>query len=1130
MLGMTVAEDEADAPCRAPIKAPIRTSKSVKTGKPTKRGILLPRQSELKTTIAVAAHGRAAVSAIARALELPSEIIRYHQINARILGLLDEQHRLTAEGAALFKLPAEPVDLADSGGLEDLQLKRLYYAFEASEVGRAWLNWAGRRTLDTLDAKTARAFLEHLCGAGGWNTTLDSHKSTLQLWCENLQAAHKELSLPSRARTLDLTGPPEPVAFDRGGSRRIVRSLAANSSRVDVATGYFNIKGYRELADNLDYADLRLLIGSDDDSCDQIRTLVRKFRESITQSQEMRLAEKREAFRLFRIRTIRARIRIRSLEARELGRLHAKIYLFDHEAAFITSANLTYGGLFKNIEGGLTTREKEQVEYYQRCFDELFEAANPIEERILREIERSNLLFDLQDPFVVYIKILLELFGSVEVLASEQRYQLAEFQKAMVAAVLTRLEGRRRLLLVAPTGIGKTVMAGYVAKVLMEQRTIARVIVVCKNEGMRENWEGTLRSFQITPDNVKVFELERTELDRQEPDEHERNHLEEVFHDLRCNDLVIVDECHHFRNFPAVRSRSLRHFLLGPAKDPNTSPYALLLTATPMSTDVENLNTLVGHASDERITDVADMARCEGAINLPLGAILGQFGLPGEGGYRALQYKEGCFYFPRLKIATRRYVSALTPIFRALSEYRGVLSEVKLDLRDIHELTGGFEVEAADAMGGITSGFLISLLARLAESSIAALTACLDGLLHKARRGELSGRDPVAVAQALEHLRRLTEELPPDPKLKALIEIVEATNGREKILIFSEFVKTVESIEERLRARFPGRRVVAITGLVKPRDRRAVLRRFAPEAQQRPGVPAPAAAKVIDILVASDAISEGENLQDARVVINFDLPWTPLKLIQRVGRVDRFTEYKRVVKVFNFFPEGEEYEQLVRLWQRLVGRDQQASTLSGSPSVGDHERIPDDLATGLMSENWLRRVADGSIEVGEWQEVGAPPPMSLLDILWKADPRTEAAREEAGRLPDGIQGMTSGPHPGLYVLLRLEHLRVALFRPAGEDAVMEAPTRCSHEHLLHRMGVPSTLPEAKVGNMANLDAEIDDLLTLRFGETRPERCQIVAALKILASASASGRAQKQGPAAQEAKPKPEKPRQLSLLE
>lgn len=1059
---MIQRDDDTDdrAPRRSVIHVP-ETAKPRKTHKPTKRSIELPREPDLATTLRVLQYAELDVQEAAQALGMKREHVRYHRTNARILFLADAQDRVTPVGRAVLDLPA------------DLRLGRLYFAFEASEVGRRWIAHVAVRSLAEVQPHTAADFLDSLWN-GERNTTWEKHHYGLQTWCTLVNTARAQVRLSTKARPIVNAEEPDTVLFDRGGACRVVRALAVRCSQIAVATGYFNIDGYCQLADNLEYADLRLLIGNDDQSRDQIKALLRNFRRSIHDALQMNTAEKRHAIRDLHQKTIRGRVRIRSIEARERGALHAKVYIFGREAALVTSANLTGGGLKKNIEAGAVLQKDKEVAYLQEVFHKLFSEAKPIEELILREIENTGLFLGLQDPHLVFLKILLELVGSIDELRTEQAFHLAEYQKAIVAAVLMRLESRPGLLLIAPTGIGKTVMTSYVAKVLMERCAIERVCLISKNAGMRENWSKTLRGFRLTADlTTRVFDLER-------PDKE----VDDFLASLRPGDLVIVDECHHFRNDWSKRSGTLWRILRGADENPGERPKALLLTATPMSTGVRQLNTLLDLVSGQPLEEVADIASSEAALSVPLGGILRWFGKPAPDGHRGLEHGDELQYFPKLITATRRYRSGLTAIFEALLNFRGTLADVRLERDQLHLLTD----DAGDQEGeGLGSVFLIALLARLAESSLVALIKCIDGILERARHGMLTTRNPEAVAKALERLRELCPESD-DAKLDALIDVLASTDTREKILIFSEFVATVDHVAARLRERFKDRRIEGLTGKMRPDDRRALLRRFAPAAQR---VPPPEAAKALDILVASDAISEGENLQDAHVVINFDLPWTPLKLIQRVGRVDRFTPQPREIRVFNLFPEGDEYEQVVNLWGRLVERDEQTSVISGFASVGDHERVPEALAAS--SKGWLHQATREGVDVEDLrlEALDAFPHSRVLDLLWNA---TKEERDAAERLPDGVQAVTTGPHPGLYVLLRVGQHRIALFRAEGEDVVQEAPHQRSHEYFLQRIGA-SDLKAATSATDLPLDDEIDELL--HRWERRPESCQIVAALKIV---------------------------------
>jgi len=153
----------------------------------------------------------------------------------------------------------------------------------------------------------------------------------------------------------------------------------------------------------------------------------------------------------------------------------------------------------------------------------------------------------------------------------------------------------------------------------------------------------------------------------------------------------------------------------------------------------------------------------------------------------------------------------------------------------------------------------------------------------------------------LEPLRNEIEKDPlKDKKLATLLKLIEEERkeGR-KVLVFSEFAETVEWISRSLREMGYGSRwrMAEVTGRTKGLLNR--IRRFAPEANNADIAPE----DELNVLISTDILSEGLNLQDANVVINYDLHWTPIKLIQRIGRLDRISTRHDVIWVYNFFPE-----------------------------------------------------------------------------------------------------------------------------------------------------------------------------------------------------------------------------------
>lgn len=139
--------------------------------------------------------------------------------------------------------------------------------------------------------------------------------------------------------------------------------------------------------------------------------------------------------------------------------------------------------------------------------------------------------------------------------------------------------------------------------------------------------------------------------------------------------------------------------------------------------------------------------------------------------------------------------------------------------------------------------------------------------------------------------------------------------GNEKALVFSAFADTVEYVAKALAERHPGRHIACVTGSkgvvwhageAKPQEMGAILRRFAPYAQcpvdPETGEPRRGREPEIDWVVATDCLSEGQNLQDCDMVVHYDIHWNPLRLTQRVGRIDRIGSRNARIRNVLFWP------------------------------------------------------------------------------------------------------------------------------------------------------------------------------------------------------------------------------------
>ena len=197
-----------------------------------------------------------------------------------------------------------------------------------------------------------------------------------------------------------------------------------------------------------------------------------------------------------------------------------------------------------------------------------------------------------------------------------------------------------------------------------------------------------------------------------------------------------------------------------------------------------------------------------------------------------------------------------------------------------------------------------------------------------------------------------------DSKLQALIKHVSQkienpiNPGNKKVIIFSAFGDTAEYLYENMSSYFMkkyGLHTALVTGSVEGKTTLSgvkgtlnnILTCFSPVSKGR-DVLMPGSDKEIDILIATDCISEGQNLQDCDYVINYDIHWNPVRIIQRFGRVDRIGSGNRQIQLVNFWPDMD-LDEYINLKARVETR----MKISVMTSTGDDNPISPEEAGDL---------------------------------------------------------------------------------------------------------------------------------------------------------------------------------------
>ena len=153
-----------------------------------------------------------------------------------------------------------------------------------------------------------------------------------------------------------------------------------------------------------------------------------------------------------------------------------------------------------------------------------------------------------------------------------------------------------------------------------------------------------------------------------------------------------------------------------------------------------------------------------------------------------------------------------------------------------------------------------------------------------------------------------------DTKLHALVAMLKKTHPGEKVIIFTQFADTARYLEHQLKTQHVDR-IASATG--DSSDPTLIAWRFSPVSNSKRANVTPL--QELRVLVATDVLSEGQNLQDCHVVVNYDLPWAIIRLIQRAGRVDRIGQEADTIVCYSFLP-AEGVNKIIRLRERVRQR------------------------------------------------------------------------------------------------------------------------------------------------------------------------------------------------------------------
>jgi superfamily II DNA or RNA helicase len=840
------------------------------------------------------------------------------------------------------------------------------------------------------------------------------------------------------------------------------------SNRADFCVGYFNLRGWRQLDQQIeqwaggDGACCRLLIGmqklpqqeleealsivkQDGDLDNQTalrlrKTIAEHFRRQLTIGAPNDCDEIGLRRLAAQIKTGKVRVKLHLLYP-----LHAKLYLLfrpdpiNPTIGFLGSSNLTFAGLSLQGELNVDVMDFDACQKLAKWFEDRWTApwCVDISKDLVEVIEQSWAREQAIPPYHIYVKMAYHLCqeareGLVQFsIPKDFGEKLFDFQVAAVKIAAHHVHKRGGVLLADVVGLGKTLMATALARVLEDDLSLETLILCPLN--LKPMWEQYCHEYRL---RGKVLPYSQV-----------LGHLPE----MRRYRLIILDESHNLRNREGKTYRTIAEYV-----DKNDSK-CILLTATPYNKDyldlASQLRLFVPADKDlgispeiyiRQIGDVEFVRRHQcGPRTL---AAFEKSPVPDDwrelmrlymvrrtrsfikdnyaetdpaNSRKFLRFSDGTLsYFPdripkkvpfkvedndpndqyaklyapdvvdlinhlelprygmgnyvqekpkipptpteqdilaNLSRAGKRLMGfCRTNLFKRLESSGDsfLLSVERHILRNFISLyalenklavpigtqnpelldTRYEDTDEEDMFGGNGNGggpLRTEQQFRKRAKEVYELYAnqfrkrfgWLSSTLFKKELAESLRRDALAL---LGIFQRVTNWDPKrDAKLNALEQLIAKTHAGKKVLVFTQFADTVDFLSTEL----ANRKIASLAGVTgQSPDVVALACRFSPISNRYQITPDNPELRV---LVATDVLSEGQNLQDAHIVVNYDLPWAIIRLIQRAGRVDRIGQQSDRILCYSFLP-ADGVERIIQLRSRVQRRLKENHEVVGS--------------------------------------------------------------------------------------------------------------------------------------------------------------------------------------------------------
>lgn len=708
------------------------------------------------------------------------------------------------------------------------------------------------------------------------------------------------------------------------------------------------------------------------------------------------------------------------------GDIHAKVYISRYNKEQVSygsvitgSSNFSHSGLIANREFNVELKNKGDVDFALKQFEGLWKDGVDISENFIDTIQTKTWLNENVSPYQIYLKMLYEYLKEDINLDQEITVDMPagfmelQYQKQAIVSAKKILEAFHGVFLADVVGLGKT----YISAMLAQQLGGGK-LVICPPV-LIDYWKDTFFEFGVKKYTVEslgklesiieagVEKYETVFIDEAHRFRNEYTQSFEKLTEITYGKKVVLVTATPLNNSFIDIFNQIKLFQ-SPKR--STIPGIINLEkffskwmtqlAKHKKTEPKYMEIIKQGSEEirEKVLKYIMVRRTRSEIKKYFSADIDERGL----------------FFPKVSSPKRLVYQFDSVIEIVFNQTIGLLKQFSYSrytplLFIIRQLTE-FELQSQRNVGGFMKGILVKRLESsfyAFKKSVGRFVKSYEDFIEMFNEGrvliskninvydlideddeekiqKLVAEEKVQELQSndfrpefkqeleqdlkiLEEIRELWKPIDADPKLDKFISELE-TGGNlyeKKILVFTESLETGDYLFRNLKEKF-GSEVLFFSSkggllederLVRSEARRKIANNYDPQARQPEDT--------IKILISTDVLAEGVNLHRSFSVINYDLPWNPTRVLQRVGRVNRVGTENKEIHTYNFFPTAESDEHLgletnikskIQAFHDTLGED--ARYLTDEEVVSSHELFGDTLYKKLTSKNALEQEED----------------------------------------------------------------------------------------------------------------------------------------------------------------------------